>query len=241
MIGKSNSLFFEGEDGVLRHHHQSILELEKIVIPESLRLRLLHLDHDGKLASIPGRTRMFKRLQRSYYSPLMAVETVSSIRSCLHCANNFLRLICKKQKMRVSPTTKQLESVTVALLGPLPRKKRGNCFLLSIADRFTKLTQVVLLKRTTKLDFSKSFASHLVFKYGAKMEVLSKNGLQIASKLYQNTCRALGVANTFTWNHHPKSNGQVESFNCLIRATLRCYLSDHPQNWDVFTEPLNHA
>lgn len=60
-----------------------------------------------------------------------------------------------------------------------------------IADRFTELTQVVSLKLTTGLDVAKVLASHWVFKYSEPKEVLSDNGLQFASRLYQNTFRIL--------------------------------------------------
>lgn len=117
----------------------------------------------------------------------------------------------------------------------------GHRFILVIADRFTKRTQVVPLKRTNSLDVAKAFSSHLVFKYGARKEVLSDNGPQFASKLHQNTCRVLGVTNTFTSAYHPQKTGQVERFNQSIAAMLRCYVSDHRRNWDEFAEPLAHA
>lgn len=101
-----------------------------------------------------------------------------------------------------------------------------------MADRFTKLTHVFLLKRTTGLDVAEVFASHWVFKYGASKEVLSDNGSQFASKLYQKTCRILGISNTFTYAYHPQTNAQVERFNRSIPAMLRCYVSDRPDNWD---------
>lgn len=153
---------------------------------------LLHLAHDGKIVGHPGRTRMFTRLRRTYYWPLMAADIAATVRSCPHCANNRLLLIRNKQKMRLFPATKPLEQVSVDLLGPLPRTRAGHRFILVIADRFTKLTQVVPLRRSTGLDVAKAFASHWVIKYGAPKEVLSDNGPQFASKLYQNTCLVMG-------------------------------------------------
>lgn len=46
-------LYFEGEDCVLRRMHPSSLELEQIVIPESLRPLLLHLAHHLKMRGHP--------------------------------------------------------------------------------------------------------------------------------------------------------------------------------------------
>lgn len=108
-------------------------------------------------------------------------------------------------------------------------------------DQFDKLTQVVPLKHTTSLDVAKSFVSHWVFAYGAPRDVLSDNVPQFASKLYQNTCKILSISNIFTSAHHPQTTKQVELFNRSIAAILRFYVSEHPENWNEYTEPLTHA
>lgn len=58
------------------------------------------------------------------------------------------------------------------LLGPLPKTKADNHFILVMAGCFTKLPQVLLLKLVTGLDASKAFASKWVFKYGTRKESL---------------------------------------------------------------------
>lgn len=73
------------------------------------------------------------------------------------------------------------------------------------------------------------------------MEVLSVNGLQFASKLYQNACLILGIANTFTSAYHLQKDGQVERFNHYIAAMLRCYVFYYAETWDEHLEPLMHV
>ena len=53
--------------------------------------------------------------------------------------------------------------------------------MLFISDRFTKLTQVVPLKRITAYDVSVAFVEHWVFKYGAPVTLLSDNGSQFVA------------------------------------------------------------
>lgn len=224
----ARTLLFQGEDFVLRLLHPSIPGLEQIVVPETLRPRLLHFAHHSKRAGLPERTRMFSYLRRSYYWPLMAAYIASKVRSCPHCALNLLHLIRRKQPVRFFPLKQPLEYVSVKLLGPLPRTKAGNRFILMMADRFTKPPQVVQMKRTTCLDVTKTFSTHYVFKHGGPKEVLSDKGPQFARNLYQNTCRIFGISNTFISAYHLYTNGQVDSLNRSIAAILRCYVSDHP-------------
>lgn len=105
-----------------------------------------------------------------------------------------------------------------------------------VADSFTKLTQVVSLKRTN----ASGFASHWFFKYGEPKGCLSDNGPQFTRKLYQNTFHILGTTITITSAYQPQTNDQVENFKRSIAAMLRYYVSEHSENGDENAEPLMH-
>lgn len=78
--------------------------------------------------------------------------------------------------MSLFPAKQPLEYFSVDLLGPLPKSKADNRFILVITDGFTKQRKVIQLKRTTTgLDVPKAVASHRLLKYGAPKEVLSGN------------------------------------------------------------------
>lgn len=90
---------------MLRSRHPSTPEFEQILVRKTLRPRLLHLAHNYEMDEHRGRTRFFNHVPRTYYWPLMAAETESTVRSCTHCARNRFRLICRKQPMRLFPAT----------------------------------------------------------------------------------------------------------------------------------------
>ena len=92
---------------------------------------------------------MHETLRRTYYWPSMASDIMFTVRTCPHCAKNRVRLIKHSNPMKLFPATTPLESVAMDLLGPLPPSKRGHRFILVMTDRFSKLTQVVAMKKTT--------------------------------------------------------------------------------------------
>ena len=145
------------------------------VLPSSMRHRLLRQAHHTPIAGHPGQTR-HRRIQRSYYWPLMAADISATVRECTPCAKNRLRLPRKASEMKLFPATAPLDSVAIDILGPLPKSSRGFIFMLVISDRFTKLTQVVPLKRITAYDVAVAFVEHWVFKYAAPATLLSDKG-----------------------------------------------------------------
>jgi hypothetical protein len=56
-----------------------------------------------------------------------------------------------------------LEFVAMDILGPLPKMEHGNCFLLVISDRFSKLTRTVPIRTITALVVAKAFCDAWVF------------------------------------------------------------------------------
>jgi len=143
--------------------------------------------------------------------------------------------------MRLFPAIQPLEDVAIDILGPLPKSAKGNLFILVVTDRFSKLTQAVPLRSIKALDVSIAFVNEWVFKYGAPRRLLSDNGSQFISDLFQRVCSVLEVHNALTMTYHPQTNGQTERFNRSLTAMLRCYVEDHPKDWCEYVRALTYA
>lgn len=225
-------------DGVL---YRTASEREQLVVPEALRNRVLHLSHYSKLAAHPGGRRLYQYLRSDFYWPSMAVDCYAVARNCISCARNRVLLRKNSKKMQLFPAKAPLEYVAIDILGELIKTPRGYRYLLVISDRFSKLVRTVPLRRITAATVAMAFVKHWVFTYGPPVFVLSDNGKQFTARFFQNVCRILGVSNLFTTTYHPQCNGQVERFHRTIIAALRHYVSDHPKEWDLFTDALTYA
>ena len=240
-VGRKKSLSFEDDYGFLCRQHPSEPGLEQIVLPSSLRHRVLRLAHHHPLAGHPGHTRLQKRLRRTYYWPQMAADAAMTVRECVPCSKNRIRLLKQSGAMRLFRSVQPLEDTAIDILGPLPKSTRGNLFILVVTDRFSKLTQAVPLKTIKALDVSVALVNELVFKYGAPWRFLSDNGSQFISDIFQRVCSLLRVHNALTMTYHPQTNGQTERFNRSLTAMLRCYVEDHPQDWCAYVRALTYA
>ena len=235
-----DSAFFEDEDGLLRR--RSVLDgAEQLVVPRNLRARLLGMSHRSVLAGHPGQTRMYDSMRKTYYWPQMTADIAAVIRNCRKCAQNRLRLSKRSNKMALFPASKPLEDVAIDLLGPLPKTLSGNRHLLVISCRFTKLTQLVPLRTITAYHVAVAFCTHWVFKYGPPKTLLSDNGTQFASRLFQSVCLEMGTHNLFTSTYHPQTNGQVERFNRTFLSMVRNYINENQTDWDVYAFALSYA
>ena len=236
-----DSAFFDDHQGVLKRRHPFDPGIVQVVVPRTLRARLLRLCHNPAIAGHPGQNRMDYVLPREYYWPHLAADVAAMVRGCRTCTMNRVKLRKHLNRLRLFPATRPLESLAIHILGPLPKMKTGKPFLLVITDRFSNLTQVVALQTIMAYTVAVAFCESWVFKYGIPRTLLSDNGPHFNAKFFHSTCRVLGITNLYTSAYHPQTNGKVERYNRTRASMLRNYAGEHQSDWDVYVGPLRYA
>jgi Integrase core domain len=171
----------------------------------------------------------------------MASDVYEAVSNCDACAKNRIIEKAKTNPLKLFPAEGPLEFVAMDILGPLPRTKHGNRFLLVITDRYSKVTKTIPLRLITALSAARAFLYHWVYAYGAPLSILTDNGPQFTAKFFQAVCAELGVKKVFTTASHPQTNGQVERYNHTILSALRGYVARRQDDWDEYTSTLTYA
>ncbi|CDF40678.1 unnamed protein product [Chondrus crispus] len=238
--GRTNSFTTEAEEfeGILC---RTSAEFVQVVIPQSLKDRVLGLSHYAKLAWHPEGRKLYKTLRRSFNWPTMALDCYAVARKCADCARERVKLRKNAKEMQLFTPNAPLEFVAIDILGELMTTSRGNWYILVISDRYSKLVRTVPLKKISAAHIAQAFVHNWVFIYGPPVKLLSDNGTQFTAKYFQNICRILGIRNVFTTKYHPQANGQVERFNRTILSAVRKYIGDHPKDWDLFSDAVTFA
>ena len=213
----------------------------QIVVPSTLRKRLLRIAHHAPVTAHPGRSKMFETLRRDFYWPSMSVDIHHVVEDCDTCARNRGKEKRNEYPMKLFPATRPLEHVAMDILGPLPRTKHGKRFILVVTDRFTKLTKTESLRTITSLSVAKAFCQCWIFNYGIPKTVLTDNGSQFTAGFFRTVCRILGIHKVFTTEYHPQTNGQAERYNRTLLAALRNFVSDSQRDWDEWLGPVTYA
>ena len=238
---KTDSAFYEDEYGLLRRRHPTMNDIDQILLPETLKPRVLNLAHYSKLAGHPGQTRMYHQVRSAYQWPRMASDIYRTFRTCNSCAKNRAKLRKRTHPLRLFPAQRPLESLSIDILGPLTKTKKGHRFLVVITERFTKLMQVIPLRRIAAYTVAVAFVEGWICKYGPPKTLISDNGKQFAPKFFQAVRSLLGLSNIVMSTYHPQMNGQVELCNRTILAMLRNYVNEHQDDGDRYATALTYA
>ncbi len=210
----------------------------KILVPKNLRMQLIQQFHDPPLVGHLGSAKTYKRVRRGHYWPGMKKDVW---RYCRGCA------LCQKAKptnkppaglMRHTEPYGTWKMVSLDLIGPLSRTPQGHDNLLVAVDYFSKWFSLFPL-RSAKIRTIAEHMFSLCCLFGFPQYVLSDNGPQFVSAVYEEMWRGVGTKPKYTTPYHPQTN-MTERVNRNVVTHLRTFVEAHT-DWDARLKELGFA
>lgn len=201
--------------------------------------RRLVIEETHNLAHL-GFLKTLGKIRERYYWPRMATEIKRFCSSCQVCKESKVpslnvRPPCGKPKLCSRPW----EVISIDFLGPYPRSRQGNMWILVICDFFSKFVLVQCMKSATAPGVC-TVMENLVFNlFGAPSVCITDNAKVFQSDLFK---KLLGKYGVTQWNlavYHPSPN-PTERVNRVIVTAIRCALNkqtDH-RNWDESVQTI---
>ena len=103
-----------------------------------------------------------------------------------------------------------------------------------IANQFTKWLECFPIANQTAEVVFKVLVDNVFSRLGCPIELHTDQGKNMDGNLVRQLCDLLQIAKTRTTPYHPSSNGQVERYNRTILQTIRCFLKNKQQDWDLW-------
>jgi len=112
---------------VFRNEHDALYRQmpygNQLVIPKSLRERVVTREHHATVAAHSGMNRMYCTMRKAYYWPSMVTDIHTTITKCTTCAQNRLALRRDTTPLTLIPATEPLTELSVDIFGPIPVSK----------------------------------------------------------------------------------------------------------------------
>jgi len=177
--------YYYVKDGMLMHHDfhsKTLQEADQIVVPESLRHKILYLAHDIPASGHLGIAKTKARLWPHFYWPRMSKHVFHYCKSCDQCQR-----IGKGRKPSVAPLmplpvmTEPWSRIAIDIVGPLPTcTKSQNRFVLTVLDLATHYPEAIALTDHTAPQVAKALST-VFCRFGFCQEILSDQGSDFMS------------------------------------------------------------
>ena len=120
--------------------------------------------------------------------------------------------------------------VIVDCVGPLPRTKSGNQYILPIMCASTHFPEAIPIRRITTPIIVKALIKFFTL-VGLPRSIQSDQGSNFTSRIFKQVMQQLGITNNKSSAYHPQSQGALERFHQTMKTMMRTYCYEH-KNWD---------
>ncbi|MCP3661980.1 MAG: DDE-type integrase/transposase/recombinase, partial [Gammaproteobacteria bacterium] len=243
-LAKGFEQCFISNEGVLMWSHPEIKRSEGVVVlPRQLRDKVFKEFHDAAwTGSHQGFPRTFEKIASRYYWPGYRQEIKKKCESCRHCAQRKNpRKYTRAELTNIPLCTEPWQRICSDVMGPLPLTERGNKYIVTFTDYFTRWTEAVALPDQTAQTIARAMVDAVVCRYGAPKVILTDKGSNYLSMTFSVVCQLLGIEQVRSAAYHPQTDGVSERFNRTLQDSLSHYVAERGTDWDLWLQPCMHA
>ena len=122
-----------------------------------------------------------------------------------------------------------MERVALDVLRPLPTSRKGNRYVLVIADLFMKWTEAFPLQNQDTKTVASVFVHEFSCRFDTPLQTLANLGRNFELNIFAEMYELLHIKKTRTTRQHSQSNGGVERFNRTLAQCSLCPLRKKKQ------------
>ncbi|GFW73560.1 retrovirus-related Pol polyprotein from transposon 17.6 [Trichonephila clavipes] len=133
------------------------------------------------------------------------------------------------------------EIVKLDLFGPYPASRvRRNHYVLVITDHFSKWPEITPLQKASANIIADGLFDNYISRYGAPIKMISDNGPQFISDIFERLSNRLGIRHVKTVVYRTQANG-IERVNRNLVQMIANYVNDQHEIWNQFLREFAYA
>ena len=185
-------------------------EVHQIVLPKAYRQEVMHLAHDLPVAGHLGVRKTLDRIYKHFFWPGIHSDVVHYCKTCHTC-----QMVGKpNQKVKVAPLVpiptfgNPFDTIIIDCVGPLPKTKTGNNYLLTIMDTVTRYPEAIPLRKINTKSIVAALTQFFT-RVGLPKVIRSDLGSNFTSGLFQDVLKELGIQHKTSSAYHPQTQGRL--------------------------------
>ena len=207
--------------------------VEQLIFLLGCRGVVMKVAHNIPLAGNLGKNKTTNCVLQRFYWPTLCRDIAGHCRSCVRgeCQKCPSRRVQKAPFIPLPIMSVPFDCVAMDIVGPLPRSRSGNHYILVLCDYGTRYPEAVPLRNIDAEHVAEELVK-VFARMGISSEILTDQGTNFMSRLLSEVYNLLLVKAIQTSPYHPQMDGLVEHFNQTLKAMLRKVADDEGKDWD---------
>lgn len=230
---KSNNDYFKKDYCMADGQLCRLVDGEKrIVIPKSVRWRLVKMYHDDN--GHMSEEKVIELIRKKYWFEKLRRFVTKYVKGCISC--QFAKKPSGIQRGQLYPINKgniPFETIHIDHLGPFCESKQGNTYLLVIIDGFSKYVWLEPVPNTRTEHVLVTLQLHEKI-FGTPVRIISDRGKCFASQSMADYCTSRLIKHIMNAVACPRANGQVERVNRTVLQSLTACIGDRHHAWEDY-------
>lgn len=179
-----------------------------------------------------GRDKTLQKVSSRYFWKNLYSDVREYVNSCDKCQRTNAKL--QKQAGQLHPIKVQPQvwkRVGIDLIGPLSTTKKGNKYIITCTDYFSKWIEADSLADKTAQSVAK-FLLRLICRLGCFEYCHSDQGREFVNQLNSTLFDMVGIKHCVSAAYHPQSNGLDERTNRTVSRALLKFINLQQDDWD---------
>ena len=210
----------------------------KAIVPASLHLDVVRAMHaqPGAGGHFSAKKTIAKVTARFFWIGLQQ-DVTTIVRACETCAK---RKTARPNRATLVPIKcgYPFERVYMDMIGPLPLTARGNRYILTMIDGYSKWAEAIPSPSVSATVTARLIVNGWIAQHGAPTILHSDLGSNFTSRVVKEICAIFDIAQTHTTAYHPAGNGAVERFNRVLIDLIATGVEKALDNWDLYLNLL---
>ena len=205
----------------------------QIVVPTVHRREVLELAHDLPMSGHLGVRKTHNRVLQHFFWPGLKRDVAKWFRECHTCqlGGKPNQNIPQAPLHPIAAFDEPFSHIIIDCVGPLPKTKSQNEYLLTIMCSSTRFPEAIPLRSIKTNTILKALIKFFTL-FGLQKSIQSDQGTNFMAHAFQQVMNQLGIKQYKSSAYHPESQGALERFHQTLKTMIKMYCIENSKDWD---------